>query len=199
MNEPAHERTAHLDETGVRINAEQRLYGIAAVITSRREHAEICDALRPMLLPGRTCLHHYDETIDRRLSIAKVITRLTLEGALVVVETTAPRQQERARTRLLTELLPRLQHQECVDHVVLESRAGSDKHDRRTLDRLRRSRVVTASLRVDHVRKDATPLVWLPDFIAGSYFAAEHHGEPEPWALIAESHLIDVRTIRDGE
>ncbi|MBY8850170.1 hypothetical protein [Saccharothrix longispora] len=54
--------TLHPDETGVRTNAEQRLHGIAAVVTPRREYAEI-------------------------------ITRLSLEGAFVVVETTAPRQR----------------------------------------------------------------------------------------------------------
>jgi hypothetical protein len=112
------------------------------------------------------------------------------------MEPTSPQHQERARTRLLTELLPRLQHQESVNHVVLESRSGSDKHDRRTLDRLRRSRTVSAELRMDHVRKDATPLVWLPDFIAGTYFAAEYHDQPEPWELVSTAQVIEVRTVR---
>jgi hypothetical protein len=188
--------TAHLDETGVKISATTRLYAIAAVLTTRQTHPEIADALRSMLLPGRSYLHHYDETIDRRVGIAKVISQLPLDGALLVMEPTSPQHQERARTRLLTELLPRLQHQESVNHVVLESRSGSDKHDRRTLDRLRRSRTVSAELRMDHVRKDATPLVWLPDFIAGAYFAAEYHDQPEPWELVSTAQVIEVRTVR---
>jgi len=160
-------------------------------LTCTDNHRTIADALTSMLLPTRTYLHHYDETSDRRLIIAD----LPLDGALIVMETTTASCQERARTRLLAELLPRLQHEQHVRHVVLESRSGSDKHDRRTLNKLRQSRVVSTDLRMDHARKNESALVWLPDFVAGAYFAAEYHGQPEPWGLISAAHAVDVHTF----
>jgi hypothetical protein len=38
--------------------------------------------------------------------------------------------------------------------------------------------------------------VWLPDFIAGAYFAAEYHDQPEPWELVSTAQVIEVRTVR---
>ncbi|MCS7482366.1 hypothetical protein ACFFQW_20185 [Umezawaea endophytica] len=186
---------AHVDETSVHLGNNISMYGIAAVLTCTDTHPIIADALTSTLLPTRTYLHHYDETSDRRLMIAKIISELPLDGALIVMETTTAQRQERARTRLLSQLLPRLQHEQHVRHVVLESRSGSDRHDRRTLDRLRRSRVVSAELRMDHVKKGESALVWLPDFVAGAYFAARYHDQPEPWELITTAHAVDVLTF----
>jgi hypothetical protein len=183
---------AHLDETSAHLGNHVSMYAIAAVLTCIDTHPVITDALEPTLLPTRRYLHHYDETVDRRLLIAKIIVDLPLDGALIVMETTTAQQQERARTRLLTQLLPRLQHEEHVQQVVLESRSGSDKHDRRTLDKLRRSHAVSAELRVDHIGKKAFALIWIPDFVAGSYFAAQYHGQPEPWELISAAHAVEV-------
>ncbi|MCO1576980.1 hypothetical protein M8C13_14575 [Crossiella sp. SN42] len=103
--------------------------------------------------------------------------------------------QERARASLLAALLPESQHREGVSRVCIESRAGSDKHDRRTRDRLRRSRRIDAAMRVDHVGKDGDPLLWLPDQIAGFFVAAEFHGEPDAWQLVNKDQLIDVRNL----
>jgi hypothetical protein len=183
---------AHLDETSVHLGNHVSMYAIAAVLTCTEAHPVIIDALESALLPTRGYLHHYDETDDRRLLIAKIIADLPLDGALIVMETTTAKQQERARRRLLTRLLPRLQHEERVRQVVLESRSGSDKHDRRTLDRLRQSRAISAELRMDHVEKKASALVWLPDFVAGAYVAAEYHGRPEPWESISAAHAVEI-------
>ncbi|WP_106187250.1 hypothetical protein [Umezawaea tangerina] len=183
-----------MDETGVRLADGNRLYGMAAVLTDDLVHSEITTQLRSLVLPGKRFLHHYDETLDRRLMIAKSIAGLPLVGALLMMRTTTDAGQEEARKRLLNVLLPRLQHGEQVGQVVIESRSGSDKHDRRTRDRLRRSRTIT-DLRVDHVQKASEPLVWLPDFVAGAYFAAHYHGQPEPWSIIESGHLVEVITV----
>ncbi len=91
----------------------------------------------------------------------------------------------------MTELLPRLQHTECVEHVVLESLQGGDKHDRRVRARLRQSRRITAALRMDHIgKRGGDPLVWLPDILIGSYLAAQHHDQPKPWKIRTEAHVI---------
>lgn len=76
--------------------------------------------------------------------------------------------------------------------MIIESRGGSDKHDRRTRDRLRRSRSITAILQVDHARKQDDERLWLPDFIAGSYIGSVSDAGSEPWKIVSESHFTEV-------
>ncbi|MBM7770349.1 hypothetical protein JOD54_000553 [Actinokineospora baliensis] len=186
------QRIAYVDETSAKTGAGTRLYGLAAVLTQAQHHPVIEAELTNALPPGRGYLHHYDEPPDRRAAIAKIIANLPLDGAILLAEVSSSQQQERARTRLLAHLLPRLQHQEGVERVYLESRSGADRHDRRTRERLRSSRRISTDFRVDHVGKSATPLVWLPDFVAGAYIAAMFHGEAEPWDILTTSHVVDV-------
>lgn len=189
-----HALSAHLDEASVRLTSGCRRYGIAAALTTADRRQEIEDALRGLLLPrGRPYLHHYDEPPRRRATIAETLAEVPLAGAIILAENTSDRGQERARARLMTELLPRLQHLEHVENVVIESRQAGDAHDVRVRDQLRRSHRITAALRIDHLSKQAgDPLVWLSDFIMGAYLAAHHHDEPGPWKTLTETHLIDV-------
>jgi hypothetical protein len=143
-------------------------------------------------------LHYYEETPARRVAIAKAIAALPLTGAIVVTRmsaSTAGHLQERARVRLLSELLPRLEHTERVSRVVIESRAGADKYDRRTRDRLRRSKHLAGGLYVDHLTKRADRRLWLADFVAGAYIGAELYAEAEPWEVIGAAHMIEVITL----
>jgi hypothetical protein len=183
---------AHLDEGGGRLPSGNRLYGFAAVLTSASIHDNITEALFGELLPHRPYLHHYDETPERRLKIADTLSALPLSGAIVITEITRNTAQEQARCHLLGELLPRLEHVEKVSQVVLESRSGGDKHDRRTVDRLRRSRHVTGALRLNHASKAAAPLTWIADFLIGSYVCAELHDDPQAWKILNQAHAIDV-------
>lgn len=190
---PAAALCAHLDEASIRLPGGGRIYGIAATLTTGEHHPTIAAALRQQLLPGRTFLHHYDEPERRRIALAKALADIPLDGAIILTETTSDREQERARIQLLAELLPRLQHAESVEHVVIESRQAGDKHDRRARDRLRQSRRITGALRMEHVGKQGgDPLVWIPDLVIGSYLAAAHHGQDEPWKILTEAHVVDV-------
>jgi hypothetical protein len=185
-------RIAHVDESGFRLDKDQRLYVVAASITVSSDASVIDQGLRDLLLPGRRYLHHYDETLDRRLKIAGCLAGLPLTGALVVVARCDEKAQEDARRRLLSRLLPTLQHMEAVDRVIIESRGGSDKSDRRTISRLRRSRHLTSDLRADHAPKAADPLLWVADFVAGSWVGAQYRDEVEPWRVLDEAHAIEV-------
>lgn len=184
-----------MDEGGVRLASGDRLYGLAAVLTSAADEAEISAQLEGLLLPGRRFLHHYDETAERRVKIAGTIAGLPLHGALVVTTVGTQAGQERARAALLGWLLPYLQFVEQVDEVVFESRSGGDRHDRRTVERLRRSRRITAQLRVQHRTKVDAPLTWLADFVVGSYVAGLYHQEPAPWEVVCAGHAVDVIQI----
>jgi hypothetical protein len=185
---------AHIDEGGAPLPDGNRMYGITAVISEGEEQASLCQALRDALLPGQRYLHHRHEKPRRRLEIARAVAELPFSGALVVVRSTAANEQERARTCLLSWLLPHLRHVEHVREVVIESRHGSDIHDRRTARRLVRSRKITEDLRIRHVSKLGDERLWLADFIMGAYGDATLHGRPEAWEIISKSHCIEVRT-----
>lgn len=186
--------TAHVDEASARLDGGVRLYAVGAVLTCTGEHPKITQALTDLQLSPGLPLHFRTEQAQRRVLIAEALATLPLDGGIVLHTATTDSGQEHARTRLLGELLPRLEHVEGFRHVVLESRGGGDRHDRRTLDRLRRSRRVSAALRVDHAEK-TVPLLWTADFVASSYVAAVRHGETEPWDVISAAHFIEVVQI----
>ena len=185
---------AHIDESGGRLANGRRLYGMAAVLTERPQHAVIRQCLRELLLPNEDHLHFYDESPKRRLQIAERLADLPFTGALLVIDETTDTEQERMRRRLLGWLLPRLEHTESVDYAIVESRSGGDKHDRRTRDRLIKSRQVSSALRVTHVLKHHDELLWVADFVASSYTTAVLHDQPDPWLMLNAAHAIDVIT-----
>jgi hypothetical protein len=181
---------AHVDEAGAKLPGGRRLYVLAAVLTSREDHALIVRALTSLRL-GDRALHYYDEIPERRLLIAKLISQLPLHGGILLTTSTGNAGQERARCQLMACLLPRLEHAERVGEVIIESRAGGDRHDRRTRDRLRRSRKISGEFRVGHAEK-SLPLLWLADFVASAYVGARYHGDLEPWNVITGAHIIDI-------
>lgn len=184
---------AHIDEGGIGgLAGGARLCGLVASLSSSADRGRNTAALRSLLLPGRPYLHHYDETRERRAAIARVIAGIVLHGAVVVTKVATDQQQEQARRRLHTSLLPCLQWTEGADRAVIESRGGSDKLDRRTCDGLRRARLITVDMRVDFARKSEDELLWVADFVAGSYFDAWSGRDPEPWKIVSESQQIDV-------
>ena len=184
---------AHVDEGGGPL-ASGRLYAIGAALSTSAQEQRLRECLRAMLLPAQDHLHHQRESAKRRTMIANVIAELSFSGAVVVTRTTSNNQQEAARARLMSWLLPHLQHVERVDQVIIESRHMNDKHDLRVGSRLRQSHRITADMRVDHVRKRGDERLWLADFLVGSYLAALLHDQPEPWEIITSAQVVDVVT-----
>lgn len=191
------ENFAHVDEGGGPLPSGSRLYAMAAVLSSGNGAGLLRRGLRSALLPWQLHLHHYEESAKRRVELAHTIAEFDFSGAVVVSSATSNTRQEHARARLLCWLLPRLQHLEGVDQVIIESRHGSDRHDRRTGNRLRQSHRITATMRIDHVGKFGDERLWLADFLVGAYSAARLHDQPEPWEILTDSHVIDV--VEDPE
>lgn len=185
---------AHVDEAGARLPNGRRLYVIVAAVSSIIDEPKIIGAITPLQISSEIPLHFRTERTERRVAVAQAIAAAPLYGAVLLSTSATNTGQERARTRLLCDLLPRLEQVEKVGHVVLESRAGGDRHDRRTRDRLRRSRQITAALRMDHANK-STPMLWPADWIASSYIAAHHHHEHEAWDIINAGHLVEITEI----
>ncbi len=181
---------AHVDEAGARLPGDRRLYVLAAVLSSPADRPTIVDAMTVLQI-DKDPLHFYEEKADRRLEIARALAGAPLHGAIVLTTCSTNSTQEQARARVMCALLPKLEHLEGVSHVVVESRAGGDRHDRRVRDRLRRSRRITGALVLDHAGKSEA-MLWPADFVASSYVAAHHHGEWEPWDILNRTHPIEV-------
>lgn len=137
---------------------------------------------------------HIDESFNRRMEIVRAMAELPFAGAIVVTTDTSTTEIERARRQLFGWLLPRLQHTERVDRVVVESRAGGDKHDRRTRDHLIKSRVISSDMRVTHLPKVGDELLWLADFVVSTYTTAIVHGQAAQWAILDAAHVMEVIT-----
>ncbi|WP_052372008.1 hypothetical protein [Amycolatopsis taiwanensis] len=189
--------TAYIDEAGARLADGRRLYVLAAVLSSPAEQPKLVDALAALQLDPDEPLHFRTERPGRRLLIAEAIANASLYGAILLTTSTSNTGQEAARRALLCELLPRLEHVEHAHRVVIESRSGGDRHDRRTCDRLRQSRQITAALRIDHGPK-SLPLLWPADWLASAYVAAHHHDDRGPWKIISDAHVVDVTIVDPG-
>lgn len=185
--------SAYIDEAGARLTDGRRLYVVAAVVTAVSDEALITQMLGRLQLGGAP-LHFRTERHDRRASVAKAIAELPLHGAILLSVSCGNTGQERARARLLCELLPRLEHVEGARRVILESRSGGDRHDLVTRDKLRRSHQITSHLRVEHAPKSAK-MLWLPDWVASAYVAAHQHRDREPWIALDQAHLIEQIAI----
>ncbi|MFB9428227.1 hypothetical protein [Streptoalloteichus tenebrarius] len=166
------------------------------MLSGAEDEAALRSGIRSLLLPGQEYLHHYNEGAKRRIEIAYALAEFDFHGAVLVTRVTGNNHQEPARARLLGWLLPRLQHTERVDHVLIESRHGGDKHDRRTVRLLQRSHQITSQLTIHHLRKRADERLWVADFVMGAYVSAHLHGEGEPWEVLTNAHVIDV--VREG-
>lgn len=186
---------AYVDEGGGPLPGGLRLYAVAAVLTCPDCDEALRLGLHSLLMPGQRHLHHYDMNHRRRIEVAHGIASLPLTGAIVVSKATPPTQQEPTRRRLLGWLLPRLQHEEGVGTVFVESRSSNDRHDIRTRDRLRRSRAIDRDLRLEHAPKRDLAQLWAADFLIGVYTAAMLRGETQPWEIVTSAHVIDVHEV----
>ena len=183
---------AHIDESGGRLLDGTRMYSMAAVLTATSDHDAIRRALRELLLPDQSYLHHYEETAKRRVEIAHRLATVPLIGVLVGHSDTTSPEEEHTRRRLLAWLLCQLQHNEGASHVVIESRTSSDKHDRRTRDRLLKSRSLSSTMGVTHAVKAADELLWVADFFVSAHGASLLHVQHEAWDILAAAHVIEV-------
>lgn len=181
---------AHIDEAGARLVDGRQLYVLAAVVTAPADRVDILRVLTSLQVNGAP-LHHHTERPDRRVRIAEALADVPVHGSILLSTSSVASAQERARARLLSVLLPKLQHVERVRQVVIESRSGGDRHDRRTLDRLRRSRQITEAFRIDHADK-SEPMLWLADFVASAYVAAHYRDQRKPWEILSGAHCVDV-------
>lgn len=189
-------RFAHLDESSAIQPDGQRLYVVAAALSTDEHETGLKARMHAALQPGQTYLHWNDDReLQRRCELARLLAGCAFSGALLIARLTSDKQQEHARKKILSALLPQLQWAEATNQVVLESRHQGDAHDRKTIERLRRGQAITAGMRIDHVRKREDQRLWIADALVSCYVAARVHGEAEPWEIVNAGQLIEVREL----
>ena len=188
-------RYAHLDESSS-VHRRQRIYAVAAVMSTEDQQPQLKERLRAALLPGQDHLHwNADRSLLRRLELAQLIADCEINGVLVVSSTTTNKQQEHARKKILGVMLPELQHGEDTSQAIIESRFHGDQHDRRTVGWLRQQQVISSAMLVDHVPKRDDERLWLADALVSSYMTARVHGQTEPWDVINAGQRVVVRQL----
>lgn len=113
----------------------------------------------------------------------------TVDAAHVVVIASPldPHRQERARAKCMERLFAELGNL-GVSSVFLESRTRSlNERDMRLVDKLRGSRAMPPSLRVEIQLPSLEPMLWIPDQVLGAIGDAET-GDDQ-WLSIFSSHI----------
>lgn len=184
---------AHLDESSAVDGQGHRIYVMAAVLSLEDNAPVLKGQLRHLLRQGQDHLHWAaDRSLQRRVELAEALADCEITGALITTRFTTNREQERARKQILQSLLPRLQWDESVSHVAIESRHQGDSHDVKTVAWLRRAHIINAQMHIDHVPKRQDERLWLADAIVSAFVAAQCHGQDEPWDILTSHHVIDI-------
>lgn len=176
---------AWIDESGSHQRVDPGTYILSAVISEAAKAAAAREAMRSLLVGRRhRKLHWRDEDRGRQLTIAATVAKLDVEHLVVVrSRPDSSDHPERQRRLCMERLLPELVAL-GVGRAVVESRGPKDdRQDHRTLDYLRRRRMLGGQLRLDHVGGPAEPMLWIPDACCGAVTQLRC-GDPEHYALI---------------
>lgn len=178
---------AWIDESMIQRPHRAGFYCIAAALAD----PATCETTREDLLGLRSRanskLHWREEREPRRRVIVATAAALDVATVVVVVARLDHHRQERARRIAMEVLLPHLA-EVGVTEAWLESRTSSlNRIDVATVEYLRGSRRLPATLRVDVAQPSTEPMLWLPDIVAGATMAAEL-GEPQYLAEL--QHMV---------
>ncbi|MFJ5957006.1 hypothetical protein ACIQC5_13735 [Paenarthrobacter sp. NPDC092416] len=158
---------AWVDESMRTVNVKEPLYMLAAAVADPSYCDSVRQELRSMLTNGPK-LHWRDmDTRAKKLSM-NLLRTVDATHIVVVAAPLDPRRQERARAKCMERLFAELGSL-GVSSVFLESRTRSlNERDLRLVDKLRGSRAMPASLRVEVELPSVEPMLWIPDQILGA-------------------------------
>ena len=186
--------TAWGDESIRKTSAGHLLYLIGTSICPIEEECmrEAFDAVRPK---NATKLHWKDMTGKQRRQSLEIISRFAFRHYVVQTRLAAHvNNMERARRKCLEHLLPLLEQQESVEHLILETRdIAQNRRDIAFIQALR-SRKFIGKLHVDIIPGAQDARLWVPDQVLGAYGDSLNR-EGEYAGFIAEqvrAFVIDV-------
>ena len=179
-------------------------YTVTGVVVPRSELAAVRRAVVAMLPPGERVHHSVELTEADRAGLSSFLAGATQLQTLVVVR--APingGDEEGARARAMTELLPRLAYAGAVT-IVVDSRTSpqtrdperANRRDRETLGKLLSAGAVPASMRLQFRRDTDEPMLGLPDMVGWSVRRdLVEGGEARISALGERVRLVEARLM----
>lgn len=153
-------------------------HGGAYIMVASLPLADDLDDLRQSLMglrPGSQKKLHWYESVDSlRAQTIELISTLQFIHWAVVVNPPGGDSPERRRRSCMERLFHEVEGLQAIDRIVMESRGpADDKRDMEMVSILRNKKVVTSSIKVDHVRGPQEPLLWVPDAVCGAMNARE--------------------------
>lgn len=164
------QRVAHLDES-FREGDRSGFYVLAAAVFET-DHDQAREAMRTLRGRRRTAKLHWHE-MDERDRHAAASTAVSLGAYLVAIGAPVPpRSQERARRIVLRRLVTEL-HGLGIAEITAESRGSVlDRRDVELVRSVRYDLPKGTKIRLEHVRGETEPLLWVADIVAGAVRAA---------------------------
>jgi hypothetical protein len=169
---------AYLDESV------RRDYLICAALVRAPDVATVRRQVRQLCLPGQRRWHFAKESDPRR---RRILSELVGCGLVRVVGCQSPGDDSAARGACLGELVPMLADLGVTD-LVLESRAGQDAADRRTLHEAMEKLGLT--LEYAHRQPHEECCLWCADAVAWAY------GAGGDWRRRVQPMVHALRRIR---
>ena len=183
---------AFLDESRALRPFDTKVYMVCAALVEVERINDVRVGLEPLRLPGQKKLHWTDESISRKLDIAKAIADLDNMNAIVSHYGEASGKEERFRRKCLEQIYYELD-QMGINRVVMESRSKhQDAKDRGHIVALQ-GRGLFQNMRIEHKRGGDEPLLWIPDAVLGALNLREK-GHAECWEFLAESMVVLTKT-----
>ncbi|WP_301150517.1 hypothetical protein [Mycobacterium simiae] len=176
---------AWIDESGSNQRVDPGTYILSAAISEVAKAVTARETMRSLLIgKGHRKLHWRDEDRSRQHTIAITVARLEVEHLVIVrSRPNSTDHPERQRRLCMERLLPELVAL-GVGRAVVESRGPKDdQQDHRTLDYLRRKKMLGGQLYLHHAGGPAEPMLWIPDACCGAVTQLRS-GDPEHYALI---------------
>jgi hypothetical protein len=185
--------TAWLDESGSNQDVDPGTYILSAAICEEPYVDHARETMRKLLRTKGGKLHWRDEDPSRQENISKTIASLKVEHLVVVRSDATTDHPERQRRLCVERMLPELVSL-GVGTAIFESRGPHDDlRDHKTLDYLRRKRMLGGQLHIDHDVGPTEPMLWISDACCGA-ITQMRCGDQHCYGLIqAKLTLINVR------
>ncbi|MEF2977652.1 hypothetical protein [Subtercola sp. YIM 133946] len=167
---------AYVDESEPDQSVDPGTYILCAAIIAVDEQDEPRRVMRGLRRLDLRKVHWHEESPRGRQALIASVAALKAEHLIVVRLGGAETRSERRRRLCLERLCCELTEL-GVENIVLESRGPADKLDRALVDSLRAKRVLSSSVRIDHVAGPAEPLLWIADIMCGAV-AQDRRGRP---------------------
>lgn len=179
------------DESGSDRQLDPDAYILAAAVIDPEHVDDVRGMAHELKLPNARKAHWRDDSAKRHDAVITMISKMPIEGVIVVRQGGSDERPERRRRKCMEPFLTSVEEYGC-SHLMLESRGPADDNRDRTLLDTMRAKKQSDVLRLDHTPGPEEPLLWIPDALCGA-ITAFRTGEKRWLEVIAERiHITEI-------